>query len=237
MLAATSLAGITFVSSTSIKKLSEELPLTVVTEATPSSAAWSPDRSSLIFTQGRHVYCSPADRHQDTELLHTDYGGDGISHIVCPNSLAAIYSAGSRIMFITHSPSKVYFSVEAKYPITSLSLSMDGLALLYTTATSAHILSLPTKSSTALRGLTLSDNTDIRASTMHPHTRGRALLAAGRSLLVYDVTRPSAPLKVIGTGGSETLVFLTWSPFSRTLVAAGTASGYVHLIDLEKEKR
>ncbi|KAG6885299.1 hypothetical protein C0993_003460 [Termitomyces sp. T159_Od127] len=49
--------------------------------------------------------------------------------------------------------------------------------------------------------------------------------------------RPSAPLKTITLNeASGDIVTVACSPFSKTLVAVATSSGYVGLIDLEKEK-
>jgi protein NEDD1 len=237
MLAVASSAGITLLPTSLAKKLPSHVALSIETQTGAVAAAWSPDHTFLLFAQGRAIHRAAADLSSASELIHEDEGGDVVSHIVCPTPSTAIYSAGRRITLITHTPFRVDFSIDGKHTITSLSLSLDVSTLIYTTSASAHTLSLATKASATLRGLALSDGAQILGCAVHPHTRGRAILAAGRSLLVYDVNRPSAPLKIIGAGGSEPLVFVTCSPFSRTLVAAGTSSGNVILIDLEKDKR
>ncbi|PCH37690.1 hypothetical protein WOLCODRAFT_135777 [Wolfiporia cocos MD-104 SS10] len=59
-------------------------------------------------------------------------------------------------------------------------------------------------------------------------------------MLVYDTTRPSAPVKTFTLstqrGGWGEIVSVSSSPFSKTLVAVASSGGNICLVDLEKEK-
>ncbi|KAG1782288.1 hypothetical protein EV702DRAFT_1274879 [Suillus placidus] len=69
--------------------------------------------------------------------------------------------------------------------------------------------------------------------TFHPHVRTRLLLGLGCDILVYDVARPSAPVKPINIG--QDVVDTSCSPFSKMLVAVASTDS-VGLVDLDKDK-
>jgi protein NEDD1 len=74
--------------------------------------------------------------------------------------------------------------------------------------------------------------------TFSPHLRTRLIVGFGNTVYVYDITRPSNPMKTICFGDATLgdIVAVACSPFSKTLVATACSGGTIGLIDFDKEK-
>ena len=123
--------------------------------------------------------------------------------------------------------------VSHKSTITSLSLSNDCSLLASTSSLAVHVHNLTSGSHTVLRGLPASAG-QITTCVFHPHSRTRLVVGVGKQVLIFDTTKPSAPLKAVPM--SDVVVAITCSPFSKTLVAVATSGGQVGLVDMDKEK-
>ena len=160
-----------------------------------------------------------------------------IGQLVAKEKNAVIFSAGSKVHILEcdTNPQILQTFNTHKTPVNSLTLSNDNTLLASTSSGALHVHNLAVGSHSVLRGLT---NQDIKTSAFHPHVRTRLLVAAGKQLMIYDTTRPSGPMKTIVMNESATgdIAFVVCSPFSKTLVAVATTTGFVGLVDLDKEK-
>ncbi|KAG6817767.1 hypothetical protein H0H87_003175 [Tephrocybe sp. NHM501043] len=202
------------------------------------SSTWSFDNSALFLTSAQiiHRYDPVSNILKN---IHVSTSAEGISHIVCKDKGTVIYSAGDKVHLLEcGTNAKITQTFQShKSLITSLSLSNDYTFLASTSSNAVHIHNLAIGSHTVLRGL-VPFGPNITTSTFHPHGRTRLLLGIGKQLVVYDITRPSGPVKSVALNetSSGDIVAVACSPFSKTLVAVATSGGNVGLIDLEKEK-
>ncbi|KZV88300.1 WD40 repeat-like protein [Exidia glandulosa HHB12029] len=120
--------------------------------------------------------------------------------------------------------------------VTSLALSSDR-TLLASTSKTVYVHNLTSSSRTILRGLPC-PNAFASCATFHPSRPTTLLVAISRQLVVYDVTKPTAPEKVVQIGGTAAgdIVALDCSPFSKSLLAVACAGGLVGIVDMDKEK-
>jgi protein NEDD1 len=139
--------------------------------------------------------------------------------------VVAEYATGTRNMLKT-------FESHAT-AINALAVSNDSTLIASASSKGVHIhdLVVPAKH-TSLR-LPTNASRSINTLMFHSHVRTRLLLGSGCNILVYDVAKPSAPLKSINIG--QDVVAIACSPFSKTLVAVAS-TGSVNLVDLDKEK-
>ncbi|KZT27319.1 WD40 repeat-like protein [Neolentinus lepideus HHB14362 ss-1] len=217
-----------------------ETVLTSVEER-PTAVSWSPDGSGLFVASARSIHkYEPSAKDKYTIYATTELGS--ITHLLSKDrGNSQIFSAGSKVFILEcgSGVGKVTKTFDShKSNITSLSLSNDATLLATTSSDTAHVHNLTLSSHTVLRGLPLTGNQKITSSAFHSHSRGRLFLGIGKQMVIYDTTRPSAPLKLIlmpeGTSGE--IVAIACSPFSKTLVAVATTGGDVGLVDLEKDK-
>ncbi|TFK54618.1 WD40 repeat-like protein [Heliocybe sulcata] len=210
-------------------------------EERPTAVSWSPDGNGLFIASARSILkYDPSLKSKETVYISTT--PSTINHFLSKDKgNTHIFSAGNKVFILEcgSNVGKVSKTFEShKSNITSLSLSNDCTLLATTSSDSAHVYNLTLASHTVLRGLPITGGQKITASSFHPHSRGRLFLGIGKQIVVYDTTRPSAPLKLIlmpeGTGGE--IIAIACSPFSKTLVAVATTNGDVGLVDLEKDK-
>jgi protein NEDD1 len=236
MLAAATNGGITLTSPSTLKRVSSNIPTTIVLCGSPSALAWSLDRNTLFYAQGDVIHHYTADNSSNEGPVYTaEPRGSTVSHVVCPTTSSLVYATERAVTFTNASHTER--CVELDSPITSLTSVYDSKYVVYTTSTTATFHNIATHTAISLGGLLLSKGAAIAASAAHHHSSERIVLVGGSSLFVYDINHPSAPVKTIDTSGPSPLDFVTCSPFSRTLVAVGSTSGMVQLVDLEKEKR
>ena len=202
-----------------------------------AASTWSSDNAFVFLAAAQTIQRYDPSSNSLREFYCTAEGP--ISNILSKDKGSLIFSVGENVHVLDcGSTTKISQTFDShNNPITSLSLSNDTSLLSSTSAAAAHVHNLSLGSHTVLRGLPLGGQ-DITTSAFHPLLRTRLLLGIGKQLVVYDITRPSAPMKTIALSeaGSADIAAIACSPFSKTLVAVATTGGHVALVDLEKEK-
>lgn len=238
MLAISSTNALSLLDSTLLKRSPSSAPSCLSLTDKPTATVWSSDNTFLFLTSAKVIYKYDPSTNASKNIFSTP-GTESITAIVSRDKGTLIYSAGNRIDVLDCGPiPKVSQTFEShKTAITSLSLSNDSSLLASTSLGAVHVHNLSLGSHTALRGPALGGQT-INTSEFHPHSRTRLLLGIGKQLVVYDTTRPSAPIKTIPLNETTSgeIMAIACSPFSKTLVAVATTGGSVGLVDLDKEK-
>ncbi|PPQ97522.1 hypothetical protein CVT26_006525 [Gymnopilus dilepis] len=218
-----------------LKKTPSSIPSCLDLIHPPTDSSWSPDNACLYISSQHIIH-----RYEPTSNTLKDiYVHDfkPVSNLVAKDKSTLIFSSEEKIHILECDASlRILQTFETqKTSVSSLSLSNDNSLLSSTTAWSVHIHNLSLGSHTVLRGL---PSQPIATAAFHPHSRTRLLVAAGKQIAIYDTTKPSGPSKTIAINESASgdIIAIACSPFSKTLVAVATASGFLGLIDLEKEK-
>lgn len=236
MLATTTTDTLSVVDSALLKKLSS-VPVCLDLIATPMACSWSSDNINLFIASSRTIH----NYDSSSNVIRCVYEVEGLESIraLISKEKDIIFSMDQHINILhfhgaeTHTVQK---HVPHKAPVTSLSLSNDNSLLASASTGVVYVHNIASGSHTVLRGL--GNITGSTSVTFHMHFRTRLLVSLARQILIYDTTRPSAPLKTIPLSESSAgdIVALSCSPFSKTLVAVATSLGFVVMIDLEKEK-
>ncbi|ESK91774.1 hypothetical protein Moror_10603 [Moniliophthora roreri MCA 2997] len=242
MLAVVTTDSISVVEPRALKLSPSSVSSSCQLESPAISACWSTDNSLLYLASQKSI--SKYQQSSNSSEIHCS--SDNISHLVVKDKSTIVFSTENTIHFLESMSTSPKLSPQSynshKSAINSLSLSCDNTLLLSTSSSAAHIHNLSLNNSnptTILRGLPPSP---IRTAVFHPHVRTRALVGAGKQLLLYDTTRPSSPLKtftVSTTEGNGEVEVIACSTFSKTLVAVvlgGVSAGTIGLVDLDKEK-
>ncbi|KAH7909856.1 WD40-repeat-containing domain protein [Hygrophoropsis aurantiaca] len=218
-----------------LKSRSDALKPSKLLSAPCTACTWSHQNTHLYIASRSliHKY-SPSDAS-----LHLIYSSeDPITSLISKNTgNVLIFAAANKLYVLECTTERIVQTFQShKTPIIAVSLSNDSGLLASITSSVAHVHNLSLSSPTILRGLSTAGK--ITACTFHPHTRNRLLLCVGMQMLVYDVTKPSGPVKSVQIPDSRTgqLIAVVCSPFSKTLVAVATSGGDIYLIDLDKEK-
>lgn len=208
----------------------------------PLAGTWSSDNSTLflVFSDGIRTY---VDRGATEDIIFSSSDEEELQGcIVVKDNGAIVCALSNKIAVLESTLSSSNYAIVRTIdvhtsPVTSLAVSNDGVALASTSQTMVYIHDLEIGSHTALRGLPQSSE-EPSLCTFSPHFRTKLIVGSGQVLYVYDITRPSSPVKTIplGSGADGDVVSLACSPFSKTLVAVACEGGTVHLVDLEKEK-
>ena len=177
------------------------------------------------------------------ETIFSSFGEEELQAcIVVKDNGTIIGALSNRIVVLESTPSSGDYAIVGSIdshtsPVTSLAISNDGVVLASTSQTKVYIHDLGSDTHTALRGLPQSSE-EPSLCTFSPHLRTKLIVGSGQVVYVYDVNRPSSPVKTIPLGSSANgdVVSLACSPYSKTLVSAACEGGTVHLVDLEKDK-
>ncbi|KAF9469400.1 WD40-repeat-containing domain protein [Collybia nuda] len=238
MLAISSTNALSLLDPVLLKRAPSSAPSCLPLTGKPSATVWSSDNAFLFLASAEVIYRYDASTNSLKNLFSTP-GTDPITTIVSKDKSTLIYSAGNKIDVLEcGSIPKISQTFDShKSSITSLSLSNDCTLLASTSLGTVHVHNLSLGSHTVLRGPALAGQT-IATSEFHPHSRTRLLLGVDKQLIVYDTTRPSAPIKTIALNDTTPgeITAIACSPFSKTLVAVATTGGSVGLVDLDKEK-
>lgn len=238
MLAISSTNALSLLEPTVLKRAPTSAPLCLSLTEKPNSIVWSADNAFLYLASAEVIHRYDPSTNALKNVFQTQ-GSDPVSALVSRDKGTLIYSAGNTINVLDcGTVPKVSQTFDShKTPITSLSLSNDASLLASTSLGAVHVHNLSLGSHTVLRGPILTGQT-IHTSEFHPHSRTRLLLGIGKQLVVYDTTRPSAPIKTIALNETTSgdIMAVACSPFSKTLVAVATTGGSVGLVDLDKEK-
>ncbi|PPQ88334.1 hypothetical protein CVT25_012445 [Psilocybe cyanescens] len=234
MFAATTTDALSLSDPTILRKSPSSIPSCLDLIETPTASSWSPDNNFLYISSSYIVH-----RYEPTSNSLKDVYSHSrpISHLVAKDKHTVVFASEDKIHILECEPNpRILQTFDShKTPVTSLSLSNDNTLLSSTSGGALHIYNLTLGSHTVMRGL---PTQNITTAVFHPHSRTRLLVTAGKQLMVYDTTRPSGPLKTIAMSDSASgdITCVACSPFSKTLVAIATSTGFVGLVDLDKEK-
>jgi protein NEDD1 len=237
MLALITTTALTLASPVTLKNPPPLLPTSQHLPHQYFTSVWSPDNSSLYLAspfsidrfilvenrleEGVHVQSSEED-----EITAVSVSASGNLVLGIGRKVVVVeFATGTRNMLKT-------FESHAT-AINALAVSNDSTLIASASSKGVHIhdLVVPAKH-TSLR-LPTNASKSVNTLMFHSHVRTRLLLGSGCNILVYDVAKPSAPLKSINIG--QDIVDIACSPFSKTLVAVAS-TGSVNLVDLDKEK-
>ncbi|KAJ3762113.1 WD40-repeat-containing domain protein [Lentinula raphanica] len=237
MLAIASAEALSILDQTALKKSFYTPHSSLALSSPPVASSWSSDNKFLFIASENVVQKYDVDR----KSLMTIYRGtESISSLVVKDTTVVIIAAGEQVQMLECSSIvKISETFNSHTDIvTSLSLSNDSTLCASTSRNAVHVHDLVLSSHTPLQGLPVSDQYSIETCTFHSHSRTRLLLGISKQFVIYDINRPSGPLKVIplndNTPGNITAI--SCSPFSKTLIAIATSGGTIGLVDLDKEK-
>lgn len=243
MLAVCTTGSLVLLDPVTLKKAPSSVSPTLTLPNTPTASAWSPDNSVLFVAQEGAVH-----RYDSTG---TSLGSVSTGSSAGPITAVASKDKGDTLVFsdrdgitvVDTNSGRVAVRLDTHTaPVSGLALAQDATQLVSVARTSVvagspevHVHTLATASHVELQGLPKKG--DVSACVFHIHSKSKLLLAIGTQLLVYDTTKPTAPLRTIQLDKkSGEAVAIACSPFSKTLVAVGCNSGVVNLVDLDKEK-
>ncbi|KAI0053974.1 WD40 repeat-like protein [Auriscalpium vulgare] len=249
MLAVATSGHLTLVDSSVLRRCPPSLPPTCETSSSAVVAStWSTDNTNLYVASADTItrFDSLGSLVKTVyESAEAETPAEPIGSLITKDRGSLIFSTGSHIHVLEHSaslnsPSKVVQTLlqhPDSLPVLALSLSNDGTLL---AAASPHVVlvhNLSLNSHTVLRDLPLENDDVISACAFHPHSRVRLFVGIRRQLVVYDITRPSGPTRIISMSDAATgdIIAIACSPYSKTLLAVACSGGYVALIDLDKD--
>jgi len=238
MLALVTTTALVLASPVTLKNPPSLLPISQHLSSQYLASAWSPDNSSLYLASPLSIDRFIISQSRLDEAIYVQSKEDGeINTMAITPSGNVVLGIGRKVIVLEYvaGSAKVLKTYETHgSTITALAVSNDSTLIASASLKGVHIhdVFVPAK----LISLPLPIGAPKSASTMtfHPHVRTRLLLSLGCDILVYDVDKPSAPVKPISIG--RDVVGIACSPFSKTLVAVAS-TGNVGLVDLDKDKR
>ncbi|KAG0701781.1 WD40-repeat-containing domain protein [Suillus ampliporus] len=202
------------------------------------ASAWSPDNSFLYLASPFSIdrFIITQSRLEEGIYVQPKEEGDITSMAMSPSG-TIVLGVGRKVIVLecaTGSACKVLKTFEShETTITALAISNDSTLITSASSKGVHIHDLLVPAKHASLHVPTGAPRSMSTMAFHPHVRTRLLLGFGRDVLVYDVTKPSSPAKIISIG--QDVVGITCSPFSKTLVAVAS-TGSVSLVDLDKDK-
>ncbi|KAI5122200.1 hypothetical protein M0805_002689 [Coniferiporia weirii] len=208
-----------------------------------SALVWNADNTALFAAAGGTIRRYNSGGHFE-KMVHSpggivsalavrDNGGPDVVYYAKDN-MAYELDCGAGVVSATFE--------DHMSPVKSISLSADGSCLAVASASKCTVHNLSDSSQISLDGFPPSDSAEISICAFHIHSRFRIFVGYGHYLLIYDTSNPSAPAKSVALASSSVpetagdIVAISCSPFSKSLIVVGCASGLVYMIDLEKEK-
>lgn len=208
-------------------------------------STWSPDGTSLYLAFPYFINRYDAFGSLMKTVYSQDDSESPISSLIIKDKGSLIFATGNLVHILEHSASQTSSSKIVHTlpphpdpnPVTALSLSNDGTVLVAASATAVVTHNLSLNIHTTLRGLKTTEEECITSCVVHPHSRVRLFLGLGRDLIIYDMTRPTGPAKVIPLSEATEghIAGISCSPYSKALLAVACSNGYVGLVDLDKE--
>ncbi|KAJ3747052.1 WD40-repeat-containing domain protein [Lentinula detonsa] len=237
MLAITSTEALSLLDQAVLKRTPSSVPSCMTLLSPPIASSWTSDNKFLFIASANAVHKYDVDHNSLVEIYTSS---EVISTLVVKDKTSVMIGAGEKVHIVEcGSTTKVSQTFTShKKTVNSLSLSSDLTLLASTSSDAAYVHNLTLASHMPLRNLPVLDQQSITTCTIHPHTRTRLLLGIGKKLVVYDINRPSGPLRVIQLSdtSSGNIGAISCSPFSKTLIAVTTTGGTLGLVDLDKEK-
>ncbi|GJJ12410.1 hypothetical protein Clacol_006652 [Clathrus columnatus] len=216
----------------------------------PKALAWSHDNSTIYITSVDTIYSFPnsASLSEGTPIYNAPRGQVLQPVLLSKDIYTLVFAQGASIHLLSLTPKPKIWNtlIGHSTPIISLSLSNDG-SLLASASLSGTLCvhNLTHNSLTLLKGLPPVTSNTLKRLTcaFHSHTRTRLLVGCGKILVIFDVTRPSSPIKVIklqekdiNIPSNSYIIAIASSPFSKPLLAVAFNSGVVALVDLDKDR-
>ncbi|KAF8507336.1 WD40-repeat-containing domain protein [Hysterangium stoloniferum] len=211
---------------------------------------WSPDNQTLYVISSDTIHAFSPNTGEVKLLFNPPQRLPLQPVVIARDNSTIIFAQGSSIHVLglgSNVPKITNTLIGHSSSIASLSLSNDA-SLLASSSISGTLCvhNLSHNSLTVLKSPPTSASSGRNIiCRFHPHTRTRLLVGSGRTLTVYDTSRPSAPIKTIQLTEKENtgfaanpgqIVAISCSPFSKALAAVAFNSGMIALIDLDKDR-
>lgn len=201
------------------------------------ASAWSPDNSSLYLTSPFSIdrFVLAESRLEEGVYVQSREEEEITAMTVSPSG-NIVLGIGRKVVVVeyTAGTGKVLKTFESyATTVTALAVSNDSTFIASASSKGVHIHDLIVPAKHTSLHLPSSTPKSITTLMFNFYVRTRLLLGSGCDILVYDVTKPSTPVKIIGIG--QDVMGIASSPFSKTLVAVAS-TGSVNLVDLDKEK-
>ncbi|KAL4067810.1 WD40-repeat-containing domain protein [Scleroderma citrinum] len=221
--------GIGFADPSKLRQSLAVIPVSTSLRCTTN--AWASDNSQLYLASSSCIK-----RYTPSEgLLEEMHASpDPITClVVADNSNTVIFAADNKVYVLDCNSSQINTVLCAhKRPVTALALSNDSSLLALVTGHEVFVHDIKVSSHTMLQGL---PHKKVSCCVFHRHSCTKLLLGVEQQVLVYDTSKPSAPIKTIDLcSSSGRIVAVASSPFSPTLIAVATSNGDVILVDLDK---
>lgn len=214
-------------------------------DSKPRAISWSTDNSTFFVATVDTIYSflSSSPSSESAVIYVAPQGQTLQSILLCRDTSTVIFAQGPSIHLLSlgTKPRVSNTLIGHSSPIVSLSLSNDG-SLLASASLSGTLCihNLNHNSLTLLKGFPVTTSTSKRlVCAFHSHNRTRVFVGCGRVFAIYDVTRPSNPIKTIKFSEiplNSFILAIVSSPFSKPLLAVAFSSGQVALVDLEKDR-
>ncbi|KAG1890793.1 WD40-repeat-containing domain protein [Suillus subluteus] len=237
MLALVTTTTLALASPVTLKNPPSLLPISQPLPSQYFASAWSPDNSSLYLASPFNIdrFIISESRLDEPTYVQSKEEEEINAMAVTPSGNVVLGVGRKAIVleYVTGS-TKVLKTFESHgATITALAVSNDSTLIASASSKGVHIHDLLVPAKHTSLPLPTSAPRSVSTMTFHPHVRTRLLLGLGRDMLVYDVEKPSAPVKPITMG--RDVVGIACSPFSKTLVAVASTDS-VGLVDLDKDK-
>ncbi|KDQ21801.1 hypothetical protein BOTBODRAFT_40457 [Botryobasidium botryosum FD-172 SS1] len=197
-----------------------------------TALAWSPDNTFLFAATPSGIdKISTEGVFKDIVFRQSEGDSPIRSVLAMDKGNTVVFSRGTEVCFWdVHASKMTDVFTSHTSPIISLTLNNDETLLASTTVTATHVHNLTHKSHTMLKH----HPSGTTSSLFHFHRRTILCLVSPRAFVVYDTTRPSAPMKTVTISSGMSQV--ACSPWSKNLFATSGSCGLLSLIDLDKEK-
>ena len=251
-LAATTANFLTIIDGTSLKRHATSYDFRKTpTPTTPKAHIWSTDNSVLYLVSSDAIHSFSPTSCAFTSLYSSPEGVPLQPVLALKDRSTLIFAQGAAIHLFSirsSTPQITSSLIGHSAPVTSLSVCNDASLLASSSASGTLCVhNLAHSSSTVLKGIPTTPGSSSKTliCTFHPHMRTRLLVGCGKTLVLYDTFRPSGPLRSIllsqkdSSGTIPTIgniVAISCSPFSKTLTAVAFNSGFIALVDLEKDR-
>ncbi|KAG2037352.1 Quino protein amine dehydrogenase [Suillus americanus] len=237
MLALVTTTALALASPVTLKNPPSLLPISQPLPSQYLASAWSTDNSSLYLASRFSIdrFIISQSRLDEAIYVQSEEEGEINAMAVTPSG-NVVLGVGGKVIVLEYATgsAKVLKTFESHgSAITALAVSNDSTLIASASSKGVHIYDLLAPAKHTSLPLPTSAPRSVSTMTFHPHVRTRLLLGLGRDVLVYDVERPSAPVKPVSMG--RDVVGIACSPFSKTLVAVASTDS-VGLVDLDKDK-
>ncbi|KAG2138282.1 WD40-repeat-containing domain protein [Suillus clintonianus] len=237
MLALVTTTALALASPVTLKNPPPFLPISQPLPSRYFASAWSPDNSSLYLASpfGIDRFIISQSRLDEATYVQSKEEGEITAMAVTPSG-NVVLGVGRKVIVLEYATgsAKLYKTFETHgTAVTALAVSNDSTLIASASSKGVHIHDLLVPAKHISLPLPTSAARSVSTVSFHSHVRTRLLLGFGRDVLVYDASKPSAPVRPISVG--QDVVGIACSPFSKTLVAVASADS-VGLVDLDKDK-